>query len=207
MYINKVTSSSPAVEGRGDPLYPRSYMFFSPTPNFQNFSNTPVQMQNESFSSNLNNTQNYANFDQIYQPSNFAYKSNMVNTASPGIQVFQTPSMPQNAYRGPISNNINSPFAKNTPIIPNTYMNQKISTPISGQTSLYTPIQRNNSNLNFENSFKKPSQSMINKNIIAIDKNIVPKLQNIVSTANLGCTLNLRQIALQAKNAEYNPKR
>jgi transcription initiation factor TFIID TATA-box-binding protein len=36
---------------------------------------------------------------------------------------------------------------------------------------------------------------------------IQPKLQNIVSTANLKCELDLREIALQAKNAEYNPKR
>jgi transcription initiation factor TFIID TATA-box-binding protein len=38
-------------------------------------------------------------------------------------------------------------------------------------------------------------------------ENIIPKLQNIVSTANLKCELDLREIALQAKNAEYNPKR
>ncbi len=30
---------------------------------------------------------------------------------------------------------------------------------------------------------------------------------NIVATVNLGCTLNLRQITLHARNAEYNPKR
>lgn len=35
----------------------------------------------------------------------------------------------------------------------------------------------------------------------------LPKLQNIVSTANLKCVLELREIALRAKNAEYNPKR
>jgi transcription initiation factor TFIID TATA-box-binding protein len=35
----------------------------------------------------------------------------------------------------------------------------------------------------------------------------LPKLQNIVSTANLKCELDLREIALRAKNAEYNPKR
>ncbi len=38
-------------------------------------------------------------------------------------------------------------------------------------------------------------------------ENIQPKLQNIVSTANLKCELELREIALRAKNAEYNPKR
>ncbi|XP_077394505.1 TATA box-binding protein-like 2 isoform X1 [Festucalex cinctus] len=36
---------------------------------------------------------------------------------------------------------------------------------------------------------------------------IVPQLQNIVSTVNLGCPLDLKFIALQARNAEYNPKR
>lgn len=35
----------------------------------------------------------------------------------------------------------------------------------------------------------------------------LPTLQNIVSTANLGCKLDLRKIALGCRNAEYNPKR
>ena len=37
--------------------------------------------------------------------------------------------------------------------------------------------------------------------------NCLPKLQNIVSTANFKCILDLREIALKAKNAEYNPRR
>ncbi|XP_042514070.1 TATA-box-binding protein 2 [Macadamia integrifolia] len=36
---------------------------------------------------------------------------------------------------------------------------------------------------------------------------IVPTLQNIVSTVNLDCKLDLKAIALQPRNAEYNPKR
>jgi len=36
---------------------------------------------------------------------------------------------------------------------------------------------------------------------------IIPALQNIVSTVNLGTKLDLKTIALQARNAEYNPKR
>eukprot|EP00062_Callorhinchus_milii_P008737 gi/632951754/ref/XP_007891474.1/ PREDICTED: TATA-box-binding protein-like isoform X1 [Callorhinchus milii] len=36
---------------------------------------------------------------------------------------------------------------------------------------------------------------------------IYPQLQNIVSTVNLACRLDLKRIALQARNAEYNPKR
>ncbi|KAK9845915.1 hypothetical protein WJX81_005852 [Elliptochloris bilobata] len=36
---------------------------------------------------------------------------------------------------------------------------------------------------------------------------IVPMLQNIVATVNLDCELDLKSIALHARNAEYNPKR
>ncbi|GLH06850.1 hypothetical protein R5R35_011632 [Gryllus longicercus] len=39
------------------------------------------------------------------------------------------------------------------------------------------------------------------------DPGIVPQLQNIVSTVNLCCKLDLKKIALHARNAEYNPKR
>ncbi|CAN6310474.1 unnamed protein product [Urochloa humidicola] len=36
---------------------------------------------------------------------------------------------------------------------------------------------------------------------------LVPTLQNIVSTVNLDCKLDLQEIANKARNAEYNPKR
>ncbi|CRL00398.1 CLUMA_CG013665, isoform A [Clunio marinus] len=39
------------------------------------------------------------------------------------------------------------------------------------------------------------------------DNSILPQLQNIVSTVNLNCKLDLKKIALHARNAEYNPKR
>uniref|UniRef100_A0A1A9WXS1 TATA-box-binding protein n=1 Tax=Glossina brevipalpis TaxID=37001 RepID=A0A1A9WXS1_9MUSC len=39
------------------------------------------------------------------------------------------------------------------------------------------------------------------------DPGILPQLQNIVSTVNLCCKLDLKKIALHARNAEYNPKR
>ncbi|XP_010685515.1 TATA-box-binding protein 2-like [Beta vulgaris subsp. vulgaris] len=35
----------------------------------------------------------------------------------------------------------------------------------------------------------------------------IPTLQNIVSTVNMDCKLDLKAIALQARNSEYNPKR
>uniref|UniRef100_A0A7S0ZL16 TATA-box-binding protein n=1 Tax=Timspurckia oligopyrenoides TaxID=708627 RepID=A0A7S0ZL16_9RHOD len=36
---------------------------------------------------------------------------------------------------------------------------------------------------------------------------ILPQIQNVVSTTNLGVSLDLKEIALRARNAEYNPKR
>ncbi|KAJ8963938.1 hypothetical protein NQ314_005269, partial [Rhamnusium bicolor] len=39
------------------------------------------------------------------------------------------------------------------------------------------------------------------------DPGIIPQLQNIVATVNLYCKLELKKIALHARNAEYNPKR
>ncbi|UXI16819.1 hypothetical protein NH340_JMT02762 [Sarcoptes scabiei] len=42
---------------------------------------------------------------------------------------------------------------------------------------------------------------------MSVDCQIVPQLQNIVSTVDLGCKLDLKKIALHARNAEYNPKR
>ena len=39
------------------------------------------------------------------------------------------------------------------------------------------------------------------------DNNIIPQLQNIVSTVNMGVKLDLKKIALHARNAEFNPKR
>ena len=35
---------------------------------------------------------------------------------------------------------------------------------------------------------------------------IVPQLQNLVATVNLGCKLTLQTIASKARNAEYNPR-
>ena len=36
--------------------------------------------------------------------------------------------------------------------------------------------------------------------------NFVAMCRNIVSTVTLGCKLDLKDIALRARNAEYNPK-
>ena len=38
------------------------------------------------------------------------------------------------------------------------------------------------------------------------ESQITPQLQNVVATVNLGTKLDLKEIALHARNAEYNPK-
>ena len=103
----------------------------------------------------------------------------------------QTPAMPGNFNKSPINN---------TPMIDLG----SIKSPQS-KITLYNP-QKNNNDLLLNN--KVTSNSNINE-ISTIIKNstLQPKLQNIVSTANLCCKLDLREIALQARNAEYNPKR
>ncbi|CAG9326745.1 unnamed protein product [Blepharisma stoltei] len=40
-----------------------------------------------------------------------------------------------------------------------------------------------------------------------LSSSIEPTIQNVVATANMQCKLDLKQIALKARNAEYNPKR
>lgn len=61
-------------------------------------------------------------------------------------------------------------------------------------------------------SVGETKQSIINPLLVKVEGEVMnepmaPKLENIVSTVNFDCELDLRQIALHAKNAEYNPKR
>jgi transcription initiation factor TFIID TATA-box-binding protein len=87
---------------------------------------------------------------------------------------------------------------------------------INYYTPLNKPLEKDQKNEN--NNVKKENLNQINiinkepQNNILLNEEIgkndgLPKLQNIVSTANLKCVLDLREIALKAKNAEYNPSR
>merc|ERR1711962_58649 len=77
--------------------------------------------------------------------------------------------------------------------------------PSSGHTNLYAPVA----------SPAPPSpmpptpmnQLSASTSAPSMEPGIVPQLQNIVSTVNLACPLDLKKIALHARNAEYNPKR
>ena len=82
--------------------------------------------------------------------------------------------------------------------------NQKVfqNQPDKNETFL-SSLKKEFSSTNLENN--KQTDFTLDKDIKIT--NDLPILQNIVSTSNLKCILNLREIALKAKNAEYNPKR
>ncbi len=81
--------------------------------------------------------------------------------------------------------------------------------------SIQTPIMNININENYPKieklNIKTENLSSETKYCSLSSKNdkleILPNIENIVSTADLNYPLNLREIALKATNAEYNPKR
>ena len=65
----------------------------------------------------------------------------------------------------------------------------------------------NNSNVQNQ-STNEQTKNVISKDLkIGNENKITPIIQNIVSTVELNCNLNLNEIALQLKNTYYNPKR
>lgn len=72
-------------------------------------------------------------------------------------------------------------------------------------------IKNENSKIPSQNTKKDDNANISHNTSLFIEEmsknNCLPKLQNIVSTANFKCILDLREIALKAKNAEYNPRR
>ena len=122
------------------------------------------------------------NIDTFHQNSNFLISRGFSN--SPRVE--QTPAM--------------APPTASTPLM----LIGEVKSPVNNNISLYN--SKNNNNNLFINK-NSSLNNYANETMNIKNSDIEPKLQNIVSTANLGCPLKLRQIALQAKNAEYNPKR
>uniref|UniRef100_A0A6A7FXR3 TATA-box-binding protein n=2 Tax=Hirondellea gigas TaxID=1518452 RepID=A0A6A7FXR3_9CRUS len=85
-----------------------------------------------------------------------------------------------------------------SPIVPGS----NVMSPAVG--SVPSVVQNNNM---FSNIPSATPLSVAPATPISSESGILPQLQNIVSTVTLGCPLDLKKIALQARNAEYNPKR
>jgi len=79
------------------------------------------------------------------------------------------------------------------------------------QIGEYNPTQQQQKNVPIQSISKFESVKSSTTSALPtdhkIDQSCYPTLQNIVSTVNLNCKLDLKQIVLQARNAEYNPKR
>ena len=178
-----------------------SELFYTPTPMipaqtpqtmnqinyFNNYTSPAIQ-----YSSSPNVPNKNTNVETLHQQNNLQIY-NLNSTSSPNFNNTQTPAMNFND-----KTNLNN-IRVNSPITPLNYLAGS-SPSQNNNISIYQPKENNFNNDNKNSLFR----SLNNLNI---SEEIQPKLQNIVSTAYLGCPLKLRQIALQARNAEYNPKR
>ncbi|KAK9764461.1 TATA-binding protein (TBP) [Basidiobolus ranarum] len=81
----------------------------------------------------------------------------------------------------------------------------------SNQQNHINPLQPNGLSLPPISDLNTPEQALAQTpqtpNTTSGVAGIIPTLQNIVATVNLDCRLDLKTIALHARNAEYNPKR
>ena len=86
------------------------------------------------------------------------------------------------------------------------------STPLPGSqlastTPSQTPIQSTTNIVNGPTTQTiVPATPALERQRITAVEGIIPTLQNVVATVNLDCRLNLKTIALHARNTEYNPK-
>ncbi|KAJ7221725.1 TBP-domain-containing protein [Mycena pura] len=99
----------------------------------------------------------------------------------------------------PLSNPYPQPQPQQQPLQPTVSLSQSpppTTVPVAGpSTSTAPPVP------------STPVPLTLEQQHITAVEGIVPTLQNIVATVNLDCRLDLKTIALHARNAEYNPKR
>ena len=128
----------------------------------------------------------------VFKQNSIYYENNINNFFNP-YQATSPMIRPSNNYNNNINfNQINNNLSSNQ--LSNFHQNSNNILLNNSEHSL-------NSNIN---------TNITNNNLLSTEDEIEkckPQLQNIVSTADLCCKLELRKIALQAKNAEYNPKR
>ena len=169
----------------------------APTPQVE----SNIHNQNQTYS--LLNTSNV-----MHTPNNlFSYSPNDIYKQSSSFYYTENNN---------IQNNFYNPYQATSPMIRqsnnfNTSFNQiNNNLPSNNQLS---NLHHNTNNIlinNTETSINSNLNTNQNTNILTTEDEIEkckPQLQNIVSTADLCCKLELRKIALQARNAEYNPKR
>ena len=121
--------------------------------------------------------------------------------AAPAQPQLSLPSGPNIALPGP--SNLSLPgsnvFRAPTPAQPTQLAPPKIVTnAVAGPSSPASPAG--------PAAAVTPVPLTLEQQHITAVEGIIPTLQNIVATVNLDCRLDLKTIALHARNAEYNPK-
>ena len=196
--------------------------YYNPTAtsiNYYNF-NKPISSSinnNNSMNNSNNNNNNNSNLHLNNNNSNINLNNNNSNLN------ISTNLNHTNSNINLNNNNINTPLTSNTNLINTNTTNININIPNTNNPNTTNPTNNPNNtntnnpnNLNNSNIDKTPKSNITSESentatptyhMITLPDNMAPKLQNIVSTVNLKCLLNLREIALKAKNAEYNPKR
>ena len=118
------------------------------------------------------------------------------STAKPGFEPGLTPQHFLNSGLTPQSLLTGTPNQNDFDVHTNAYKksSEQVYTPLGSPTP-YSPMLTTPTKLTADNP--QPG----------FEPGVMPLLQNIVATVNLECKLDLKKIALTAKNAEYNPKR
>lgn len=158
----------------------------------------------------------------------FALPARQVTFSRPNAsqqQPYQPPQQPQyqppqpHGLALPLGNTYNAPQPSNGIALPGPSPLSNSFTPQSQQTSAViskpsppqqaVPVNATAGPLISSAPTPTPSTpaplTLEQQHITAVE-GIVPTLQNIVATVNLDCRLDLKTIALHARNAEYNPK-
>lgn len=138
-------------------------------------------------------------------------------------QIIQSPSITyyqNNSFQNSILN-INSPSNLNDTLMNNDEEQHPMDDENDHEPLLQTPKMNLNINSNDQNSKddisheepqKEKSTNTETKNTTSKLNSsgkieIIPTIQNIVSTAELNCQLRLKEIVLQVQNTQYEPKR
>ena len=188
---------------------------------FNNDTSLSVIKRNEDFAVPLNSFNNQNTLNNINNLSNLNPSSSfLTHTNSQTFFKRESINYPQSGtHNFEMQPAYNSNFFANdtnkSPLVPNrgfvSYYNYGAKNNNNINNPSFTSPNRSsksNDGLDYSSeNITTPSQNTNDYSTLNLPDSCAPKLQNIVSTVNLKCALDLRDIALKAKNAEYNPKR
>ena len=207
---NPITLNTPSLSNNiqnYDYLKQKRESFLAPTPSYKpDFPLNPQNQEQKIPSTDYIKDPGSSQYiDLIHHPSNTIFGGNAL------FGIPQSPAYPNQAsvnyFMGVSASPYNTTIPNNTQNVsgvdPNTSNNVMNNSMVGiAPQSIKSEAVKKADGISI--SGQAPSSYGI---LSELDEEIRPKLQNIVSTANLKCHLDLRQIALKAKNAEYNPKR